>query len=69
MAHVPWHESMLSTQDVADRIGVSQRRVQQFTKKAIELKMAARVGRAVVFHVRAVKWIRKRTGRKPSGKN
>jgi hypothetical protein len=57
MARLKWHESMVSTKEMAYVMGVCQRRVQQLTADAIRLQLAARVGGSVVFHRDAYKWL------------
>ena len=47
---------MLSAQQVADAIGITQRGVQYHAESAINAGVAARVGKVVVYHLSAIEW-------------
>lgn len=50
-------KDMLSTSQVADKTGLTSRRIQQLAPAIINAGLAKRIGNTVIIHRDAIKWI------------
>lgn len=49
-------KELLSAQQLADRVGVSRRRIQQIANDAVKAGIAVKVGKITIYHNSSIQW-------------